>query len=148
MDIYLVWCVHIENGQGKLEQISQLFSSSRCSKENEWDEVGDDKPFFPDLLLLTTLFLVYALIRATVAVLNDHDQRQLEEEFIWFTYPGLITVTMREANQVGTWKQELIQSPLEQCCLLACVLFYRTQDYQPPEVPVYHGFGPPPLIIN
>lgn len=91
---YLVWCVPIENGQVKLEQISQLFPSLVPKRMNEMKEVVISLsyqiyyfslPYFCE----KTIFLVYALVRATIAVMNNHDQRQLEEEFIWFTYPGL-----------------------------------------------------------
>lgn len=55
------------------------------------------------------IFLVYALVRATIALMNYHDQRQFEEERVYMAYISWITVTMREVNQLGTWKQELNQ---------------------------------------
>lgn len=74
------------------------------------------------------IFLVYALVRATIAVMNNHDQRQLEEERVYMVYISWITVTMREANQVGTGKQELIQSPWQSAAywLVCCLIEPRT----------------------
>jgi hypothetical protein len=61
-----------------------------------------------------------------------------ERGFIWLACPDSQSIEQsqdRNSNQVGTWRQELMQRPwrvlLAGLCILLFIEPYRTQDHQP-----------------
>ena len=152
MDILTLFVYMLKMAKSSSNKFLSFFSSLVPKRMNEMKEVVISLsyqiyyfslPYFCE----KNIFLVYALVRTTIAVMNNHDQRQLEEERVYMAY--ILDYSHREGSQPGgNLEAEADSEPMAECCLLACVLFYRTQDYQPREVPDYRVFGPPPLIIN
>ena len=62
------------------------------------------------------LQLRLVLVRVSIAVMKQHDQKQVGEERVYLVYVFMALSVMegsqdRNSNMAGTWRQELMQRP-------------------------------------
>lgn len=65
------------------------------------------------------------LVRVSIAVMKHHDQKQLWEEIVWFTYLELqSTERSQDRNSNQAERKTLKTEAMEESCLLVC---FKTQ---------------------